>query len=173
VAVVRIRFSKARQNLDAIKVRFDAGAASTTDVVNGLVAALSAVVDPVATSTGNPADAMFTQANFPGSTAPDRNNARALYALLTGRVNSISSTPSGPSAPSVLGDDELLAILQDAPIVTDETERADALIALAQQYAFTPQMVSAYVFSANSIQGDATRARVFGQLIRVKSGFPK
>ena len=33
----------------------------------------------------DPADTMFTAANFPGSSAGDRNNARALYALLTGR----------------------------------------------------------------------------------------
>jgi hypothetical protein len=35
---------------------------------------------------------MFAAANFPGSSATDRNNARALYALLTGRVASIIAT---------------------------------------------------------------------------------
>ena len=35
---------------------------------------------------------MFTAANFPGSVAGDRNNAKALYALLTGRVSSITGT---------------------------------------------------------------------------------
>ena len=38
------------------------------------------------------ADAMFSAANFPGSVSGDRNNAKALYALLTGRVSSISGT---------------------------------------------------------------------------------
>ena len=39
----------------------------------------------------DPADAIFTSTNFPGSTSGDRNNAKALYALLTGRVSSISA----------------------------------------------------------------------------------
>src|SRR5207342_558324 len=37
----------------------------------------------------DPANAMFANVdNFPNSSAADRNNARALYALLTGRVTS-------------------------------------------------------------------------------------
>jgi outer membrane receptor protein involved in Fe transport len=40
----------------------------------------------------DPAEGMFNTTNFPGSTAGDRNNAKALYALLTGRVSSISGT---------------------------------------------------------------------------------
>ena len=35
---------------------------------------------------------MFSAANFPGSSNNDRNDARALYALLTGRVTSIGAT---------------------------------------------------------------------------------
>ena len=35
---------------------------------------------------------MFTAANFPGSSNGDRNDARALYALLTGRVTTIGAT---------------------------------------------------------------------------------
>jgi hypothetical protein len=43
------------------------------------------------TQTGDPALAMFSAANFPGSSATDRNNAAALYAVLTGRVTSIGA----------------------------------------------------------------------------------
>jgi len=43
-------------------------------------------------TTNDPAEGMFTAANFPGSSATDRTNARALYALLTGRVSQISGT---------------------------------------------------------------------------------
>jgi hypothetical protein len=44
-------------------------------------------------STANdPAEGMFTAANFPGSSTGDRTNARALYALLTGRVTAIGGT---------------------------------------------------------------------------------
>jgi len=40
----------------------------------------------------DPTDAVFSAANFPGSTSAERNTARAYYALLTGRVSSISGT---------------------------------------------------------------------------------
>ena len=39
--------------------------------------------------TGDPADSMFTTANFPGASTTDLTNARNLYAVLTGRVSSI------------------------------------------------------------------------------------
>jgi hypothetical protein len=40
-------------------------------------------------ATGDPADAMFTTANFPGASGTDLTNARNLYSVLTGRVTSI------------------------------------------------------------------------------------
>lgn len=39
----------------------------------------------------DPANAMFTTANFPNASNTDLNNARALYAVLTGRVTGIAS----------------------------------------------------------------------------------
>jgi hypothetical protein len=42
------------------------------------------------TTSGDPADAMFTTANFPGASSTDLTNARALYAVLTGRVSAIT-----------------------------------------------------------------------------------
>ena len=42
-------------------------------------------------TTNDPANAMFTDANFPGAANADLTNARALYALLTGRVTNIGS----------------------------------------------------------------------------------
>jgi hypothetical protein len=39
--------------------------------------------------TNDPANAMFTTANFPGASTNNLTNARSLYALLTGRVTSI------------------------------------------------------------------------------------
>jgi len=41
--------------------------------------------------TGDPAEGMFTTGNFPGAAAADLTNARALYALLTGRVSSVAA----------------------------------------------------------------------------------
>ena len=40
-------------------------------------------------TANDPANAMFTNANFPGASTADLNNARALYGLLTGRVTQI------------------------------------------------------------------------------------
>jgi hypothetical protein len=40
----------------------------------------------------DPANSMFSTGNFPGASSGNRNSARALYALLTGRVSSISAT---------------------------------------------------------------------------------
>ena len=40
----------------------------------------------------DPAAGMFTSANFPGISNGDLNNARRIYAMLTGRVSSITST---------------------------------------------------------------------------------
>ena len=44
---------------------------------------------PAAGFSGDPADAMFVAANFPGGSATDVANARNLYYVLTGRVTSI------------------------------------------------------------------------------------
>lgn len=44
------------------------------------------------TPTQDPALAMFSAANFPGSTAAQRNEAAALYAVLVGRITSITAT---------------------------------------------------------------------------------
>jgi len=41
--------------------------------------------------TNDPANAMFVAANFPGASATDLNNARNLYAVLTGRVTAINA----------------------------------------------------------------------------------
>lgn len=38
---------------------------------------------------GDPAETLFTQANFPGASTTNLNNARALYAILTGRVSEV------------------------------------------------------------------------------------
>jgi len=42
--------------------------------------------------TNDPASAMFIAANFPGASATDLTNARNLYALLTGRVTTITAS---------------------------------------------------------------------------------
>ena len=41
---------------------------------------------------GDPADALFVQSNFPGASTTNITNARALYAILTGRVREVRGT---------------------------------------------------------------------------------
>ena len=41
-------------------------------------------------ATGDPADSMFNTTNFPGASSTDLTNARNLYAILTGRITSIT-----------------------------------------------------------------------------------
>ena len=43
-------------------------------------------------ATGDPAEAVFTTANFPGASTTILNTARAIYSTLTGRVTSITGT---------------------------------------------------------------------------------
>src|SRR4029453_3993411 len=43
-------------------------------------------------SSLDPADSLFSDRNFPGASATDLANARAIYALLTGRVTAINAT---------------------------------------------------------------------------------
>jgi Carboxypeptidase regulatory-like domain/TonB-dependent Receptor Plug Domain len=42
-------------------------------------------------NSADPADALFSSANFPGSADTDRTNARNLYAVLTGRITAITA----------------------------------------------------------------------------------
>src|SRR4029453_11516044 len=44
------------------------------------------------TTAQDPADTIFSTTNFPNSTSGDRNSAKALYALLAGRVASVNGT---------------------------------------------------------------------------------
>ncbi len=43
-------------------------------------------------TSNDPADVLFSTDNFPGSTTTDRNNAEALFAMLTGRVSGAGSS---------------------------------------------------------------------------------
>jgi hypothetical protein len=43
--------------------------------------------------TGDPMSALFSSANFPGSTGGQRTAAQNFYATLTGRISSINGTP--------------------------------------------------------------------------------
>jgi beta-lactamase regulating signal transducer with metallopeptidase domain len=84
LAAVRARFEVAVRNLDAAQVRFDNGLITTKAMADALLSAATAATAPPP-ATGSPAATVFTPQNFPGSTAADRNSARALYELLINR----------------------------------------------------------------------------------------
>jgi beta-lactamase regulating signal transducer with metallopeptidase domain len=157
---VRAAFAAAMKNLDVTQIRFDNGLLTNQEMANALMAAARTLGQHSNLETGQE---MFTTANFPGSSEKDRNSAKALYELLTGRVSSIN----GPDV--TLSDTGLLAALKNATNIASDVDRADGLVMLAQKYALTPEMVSAYVAAANSIKTKSERDRVFAQSIRVKS----
>jgi hypothetical protein len=77
------------------------------------------------TATGDPALAMFSAANFPGSSATVRNEAAALYAVLTGRVSQIGATARlSPDGQYVyLGDSRALGRLRQADLFLQDNWR--------------------------------------------------
>jgi beta-lactamase regulating signal transducer with metallopeptidase domain len=168
IEAARARFTAALKDLEAMQVRFDNGLVTTQNLANMLVSA---------------ARSLSTQGADTGAhaaTLVDRNNAKALYELLSGRVTSISGnvqadTATGHITANVdatnlsLTDAGLLTALRNVGTIAADADRADALVGLAQKYAFTPEMVTAYVAAANSIKTPAQRDRVFAQAIRVKS----
>lgn len=175
IASVKTRFTDAIRNLDAAEVRWDNGLISDHDIDAAVGAALKVLTDRL-----NPAEAVFNTVNFPGSTAADRNSAQALYALLTGRVSSVSGANQGPehapvpirfvtrSGTNPLSDAALLDALKMVASIKNDGGRADTLLDLAARHAFTPEMVTFYVAAAKGITSEAERARVFAQPIRVK-----
>ena len=77
------------------------------------------------TTTGDPALAMFSAANFPGSSALDRNTAATLYAVLTGRVTQIGSTARlSPDGQYIYqGDSRALGRLRQADLFVQDNWR--------------------------------------------------
>src|SRR6185312_4883898 len=78
-----------------INLGFDFSSTSGYSAGNGSQILPSVVMgvastDPAATGSA----AMFTATNFPGSTSTQRNDAASLYALLTGRVDQVTSSAS-------------------------------------------------------------------------------
>jgi hypothetical protein len=68
------------------------GEYSRYDVWLGTYGSKTVPVIQFGTANGDPALNMFTAANFPGSNGTQRNEAAALYAVLTGRVTNINAT---------------------------------------------------------------------------------
>lgn len=72
------------------------------------------------------------------------------------------------SGTNTLSDAELTDVLKGLPSIMNDTQRANLLLALADNYAFTPEMVTLYVAAAKGITSPAEQARVFAKAIRIK-----
>jgi hypothetical protein len=93
--------------------------------------------------------------------AAGMTTARNLSASLMNAVNVLlSARPETDAA--------LVTALRDAATIPSGTDRANALLALADRNALSPEMVALYVAAANGITSDADRARVFAQPIRIR-----
>ena len=95
------------------------------------------------TPTGDPALAMFSAANFPGSNQTQRNEAAALYAVLVGRVTSITATARlDPSTGQYvyLGDSRAEGRLQQADFFVQDNwrVRSNLTINAGVRYAVQP-----------------------------------
>src|SRR5678816_3309521 len=131
MTAIRTRWRTALRNIEAAVVRFDNGLLTWQDMHETLMAAASA-------ATG---------------TFPIR-----LPAGDTAQVRFV--TRSGTNT-ATYSDAELIDALKAAATMSPDSARADALLSLAQRYAFTPDMVALYVAAANGIVSDSERARVF------------
>jgi hypothetical protein len=85
-------------------------------------------------------------------------------------IQNIIAAVDAPVRPgeALMTDASLIDALKGAAAIMPDVNRANALIALAQRHAMTPEMVSLYVTAAGGITSDAERARAFGQPVRLK-----
>jgi hypothetical protein len=115
------------------------------------------------TQTGDPAlNAMFTAANFVGSSSADRNSAAALYAVLTGRVTAITATARlDPSTGKYVyqGDSRAQGRLQEADVFVQDNWRARPNLSLNVGLRYAMQFP---FYALNNSYSTATLADVWG-----------
>jgi len=146
----RLRYNTALSNLDVVAIRFNNGLASTKDVAAALNAATAATVNRT----------------FPDHLAGSHAFTFGAGDGLASAMNAIGTSTSSWQA--VNSDVDLLAAIRATVKTTSEAARADALIALAQNFAFTAEMAAAWVDAAKTITDEKIRARVFAQPVKLK-----
>jgi hypothetical protein len=114
------------------------------------------------TATGDPADGMFTAANFPGASSTDLTNARALYSVLTGRISSIGRNariqPDGTTYKILGASDQYGTLPQWGSFINDNWRPAASLtINLGLRYD-----VQRPFYAQNNSYSTVTLADIFG-----------
>jgi hypothetical protein len=113
-------------------------------------------------TSGDPADGMFTAANFPKASTTDLNNAKALYSVLTGRVSALTRNariqPDGTTF-KILGASDQYGTLPQWGSYINDTWRVnpDLTINLGLRYD-----VQRPFYAQNNSYSTATMADIFG-----------
>jgi hypothetical protein len=122
------------------------------------------------TTSGDPADGMFTPANFPKASATDLTNARALYSVLTGRISAITRNariqPDG-STFKILGASDQYGTLPQWGSYINDTWRPRPTLTINAGLRYDVQRP---FFAQNNSYSTATLDDIFG-MTGVGTGF--
>jgi hypothetical protein len=114
------------------------------------------------TTSGDPADSMFTTANFPGASATDISYARSLYAVLTGRVSAIGRNariqPDGKTY-KILGSSDQYGTLPQWGSFINDTWRVKPTLTITAGLRYDVQRP---FYAQNNSYSMATMADIFG-----------
>src|ERR1035437_1223513 len=122
------------------------------------------------TSSGDPADSMFTTPNFPKASSTDITNARALYSVLTGRVSAITQNeriqPDGKTY-KILGASDQYGTLPEWGSFLNDTWRWKPTVTINAGLRYDVQRP---FYAQNNSYSTATLDDIFG-VTGVGSGF--
>jgi hypothetical protein len=113
-------------------------------------------------ATGDPAESMFTTANFPGASTTQLNNARGLYAMLTGRVTSMTGNARLDETTdkyTYLGSSVGRVRMREVDLFAQDSWRAKPDLTLNFGLRYVLQLP---VFALNNSYSTATLADVWG-----------
>jgi hypothetical protein len=113
-------------------------------------------------ANGDPAEALFTTANFPGASTAILNNARGLYAILTGRVQSITGNArleEGTDQYKFLGSSMARGRMREIDFFAQDTWRAASNLTVNYGLRYVLQLP---LYPNNNSYSTATVADIWG-----------